>query len=62
MSGNDLIVAAPWILFVVAVAVVCFLLLSDRPRRAREGALHITACGPGPAGKRPPGLPEMIFI
>ena len=37
MSGNDLIVAAPWILFVVAVAVVYFLLLSDRPRRAGKG-------------------------
>jgi hypothetical protein len=30
MTANDLLVAAPWILFGVALATVCFLLLSDR--------------------------------
>jgi hypothetical protein len=30
MSGNDLIVAAPWIVFGVALVVVCALLLSGR--------------------------------
>jgi hypothetical protein len=30
MTGNDLLAAAPWILFGVAVAAVCLLLLSDQ--------------------------------
>ena len=30
MSGNDVIVAAPWIIFGVVLAVVCVLLISAR--------------------------------
>jgi peptidoglycan biosynthesis protein MviN/MurJ (putative lipid II flippase) len=30
MTVNDLLVAAPWILFGVALATVCLLLLSER--------------------------------
>jgi hypothetical protein len=30
MSGNDLIVAAPWIVFGVVLALVCVLLISGR--------------------------------
>ncbi len=44
MTGSDLIVAAPWIAFAVAVAIVCFLLLrSDRASRS---------------GPRPPSPPS----
>ena len=32
MTGNDLLAAAPWILFGVAVATVCLLLLSEHGR------------------------------
>jgi hypothetical protein len=32
MTGNDLIVAAPWILFGAALATVCILLLLARRR------------------------------
>ena len=30
MSGNDVIVAAPWIIFGVVLVVVCILLISAR--------------------------------
>jgi len=38
MTGSDLIVAAPWIAFAVALAIVCILLLrSDRASRRGPG-------------------------
>jgi hypothetical protein len=40
MTGTDLIVLAPWIVFVAGLAVICLVLLrsrrSSRPRRARR--------------------------
>ena len=48
MTGTDLIVLAPWIVFIVGLAVICVLLLRSRrapgsrpqrpPRSARGGA------------------------
>ena len=61
MSGNDLIVAAPWILFVVALTVVCILLLSDRPRRPGKGRSTPPHAARARREEQPPALPEMIF-
>jgi len=40
MTGTDLIVLAPWVVFAVALATICLLLLrahrGPRPRRARR--------------------------
>lgn len=33
MTGSNLIVAAPWIVFGIALAVVCIRLLASRDRR-----------------------------
>ena len=49
MSGNDLIVAAPWILFAVALTVVCVLLLRSRRAEPRHGPADQV-----PAGHRDP--------
>ena len=53
MTGGDLLVLAPWIVFVVGLAVICVLLLrsrctsGSRPRRPPRSA-------PGaPAGREP---------
>jgi hypothetical protein len=42
MTGIDLIVLAPWIVFAVGLAVICLLLLRSR-----------RASGPRPRGRRP---------
>jgi hypothetical protein len=47
MTGIDLIVLAPWIVFAVGLAVICLLLLRSR-----------RASGPRPRGRRP-GLPAV---
>ena len=45
MTGTDLIVLAPWIVFIAGLAVICVLLLRSR-----------RASGPGPSGRLdPPG-------
>jgi hypothetical protein len=39
MTGTDLIVLAPWVVFAVALAIICLLLLrAPGPRRARRSA------------------------
>jgi len=58
MTGSDLIVLAPWIVFIVGLAVICVLLLrsrctsGSRPRRPPPSA-------PGaPAGREPAHRPD----
>jgi hypothetical protein len=50
MTGTDLIVLAPWIVFAVGLAAICLLLL--RSRRA-SGAQHRGRRRDPPAGSNP---------
>jgi len=58
MTGTDLIVLAPWIVFIAGLAVICVLLLRsrrasgsrpERPPRSAPGA---------PAGREPASRPD----
>ena len=51
MTGTDLIVLAPWIVFVAGLAVICILLL--RSRRA-SGSGRASGARPGSRPQRPP--------
>ena len=46
MTGIDLIVLAPWIVFVAGLAVICILLLRSR---------HVSGSGPASGSRRAPG-------
>ena len=52
MTGDDLIVAAPWLAFAAGLAVIGWRLAAGRGRRRRRGP---PACGgaPGPGRTRP---------
>jgi hypothetical protein len=52
MTGADLIVAAPWIIFAVVLATICIFLF--RSRRASRPARRKPAGGPPPEEERCP--------
>ena len=58
MTGTDLIVLAPWIVFIAGLAVICVLLLrSRRASGSRPEGPPRSARG-GPAGREPARRPD----
>ena len=58
MTGIDLIVLAPWLVFAVALAVICLLLLRSRPASG-AGPRRPHRPIPGlPADREPSGCPD----
>jgi hypothetical protein len=53
MTGTDLIVLAPWIVFVAGLAVICILLLRSR-RASGSGRASGARPAPGSRPQRPP--------
>jgi hypothetical protein len=53
MTGTDLIVLAPWIVFVAGLAVICILLLRSR-RASGSGRASGSRPAPGSRPRRPP--------
>jgi hypothetical protein len=53
MTGIDLIVLAPWIVFVVGLAVICILLLRSR-HASGSGRASGSRRAPGSRPQRPP--------
>ena len=53
MTGTDLIVLAPWIVFVAGLAVICILLLRSRHASGSSGASG-SRRAPGSRPQRPP--------
>ena len=53
MTGTDLIVLAPWIVFVAGLAVICILLLRSR-RASGSGRAPGARPAPGSRPQRPP--------
>jgi hypothetical protein len=53
MTGIDLIVLAPWIVFVAGLAVICVLLLRSR-RASGSGPASGSRPAPGSRPQRPP--------
>jgi hypothetical protein len=53
MTGTDLIVLAPWIVFVAGLAVICILLLRSR-RASGSGYASGSRPAPGSRPQRPP--------
>jgi len=53
MTGTDLIVLAPWIVFVAGLAVICILLLRSR-RPSGSGRASGSRPAPGSRPQRPP--------
>ena len=56
MTGDDLIVAAPWLAFAVGLIVIGWRLAASRGRRRQRGApppSQGARCGPDEAGDRP---------
>jgi hypothetical protein len=63
MTGTDLIVLAPWIVFVVGLAVICLVLLRSRRAsrpRPRQSPRRSPRPVPGdPADRERPGRPDL---
>ena len=53
MTGTDLIVLAPWVVFVTGLAVICILLLRSR-RASGSGRASGSRLAPGSRPQRPP--------
>jgi hypothetical protein len=53
MTGTDLIVLAPWIVFVAGLTVICILLLRSR-RASGSGRASGSRPAPGSRPQRPP--------
>ena len=50
MSGSDLIVEAPWIIFGAAVLAICIRLLRARPARRQPERAPLSSSGPDGSG------------
>jgi hypothetical protein len=61
VTGDDLIVAAPWLAFAGGLAVIGWRLAASRGRRRRRGRLPGEGVRPGPdaATDRPPEGPSV---
>ena len=57
MTGDDLIVAAPWLAFAAGLAVIGWRLAASRGRAAVAGGRHHRARAPGAGRMRPSDRP-----
>ena len=55
MSGSDLIVEAPWIIFGAAVLAICIRLLRARPARRQPERAPLSSSDPAGSGEAAPG-------
>ena len=55
MSGSDLIVEAPWIIFGAAVLAICIRLLRSRPARRQPEPAPLSSSDPADSGGAAPG-------
>jgi hypothetical protein len=58
MTGIDLIVLAPWIVFIAGLAVICVLLLRSRRASGSRPQRPPRSARGGPAGREPARRPD----
>jgi hypothetical protein len=58
MTGTDLIVLAPWIVFIAGLAVICVLLLRSRRASGFRPQRPSRSARGGPAGREPGDRPD----
>ena len=58
MTGTDLIVLAPWIVFIAGLAVICVLLLRSRRASGSRPQRPPRSARDAPAGREPAGRPD----
>jgi hypothetical protein len=58
MTGTDLIVLAPWIVFIAGLAVICVLLMRSRRASGSRPQRPPQSAGDAPAGREPGNRPD----
>jgi hypothetical protein len=58
MTGSDLIVLAPWIVFIAGLAVICVLLLRSRRASGSRSQRPSRSARGGPADREPDRRPD----